>query len=40
MIAHYLNRGHSLEELLGMNFLERMFLLAAWELEVDALNGQ
>ena len=40
VIAHYLNRGHSLEELLGMTFLERMFLLAAWELEVDALNGQ
>ena len=40
MIAHYLNRGHSLEELLGMSFLERMFLLAAWELEVDAMNGQ
>lgn len=40
MIAHYLNRGHRLEELLGMSFLERMFLLAAWELEVEALNGE
>ncbi len=40
MIAHYLNRGHSLEELLQLSTLEQAFFLAAWELEVEALNGE
>ena len=35
MIAHYINRGHSLEEMLSLSNLERMFFLAAWEIEVE-----
>lgn len=35
MIAHYINRGHSLEEMLSLSALERMFFQAAWELELD-----
>jgi hypothetical protein len=40
VIAHYLNRGHSLDELLGLTALELQFFLAAWELEVERLNGE
>ena len=35
MIAHYINRGHSLEEMLSLTYLERMFFMAAWEIEVE-----
>ena len=35
MIAHYINRGHSLEEMLSLNMLERIFFRAAWEIEVE-----
>lgn len=35
MIAHYINRGHSLEEMLSLSYLERMFFMAAWEIEVE-----
>lgn len=33
MIAHYINRGHSLEEMLSLSNLERIFFRAAWEIE-------
>ncbi len=35
MIAHYINRGHSLEEMLSLNMLERIFFRAAWEIETE-----
>ena len=35
MIAHYINRGHSLEEMLSLSNLERTFFLAAWEIELE-----
>ena len=35
MIAHYINWGHSLEEMLSLSYLERMFFIAAWEIEVE-----
>lgn len=35
MIAHYINRGHSLEEMLSLSDLERTFFLAAWEIELE-----
>jgi len=33
LIAHYLNRGHSLEELLSLSPAEKLFFGIAWELE-------
>lgn len=35
MIAHYINRGHSLEEMLSLSYLERIFFLAALEIEAE-----
>ena len=35
MIAHYINRGHSLEEMVSLSHMERLFFLAAWEIEVE-----
>lgn len=35
MIAHYINKGHSLEEMLSLSHLERLFFLAAWEIESE-----
>lgn len=39
MIAHYLQRGHSLDELLGLSASERLFFHASAELELEALGG-
>ena len=33
MIAHYLQLGHPLAELLALTPLELMFFAAAWEIE-------
>jgi hypothetical protein len=35
VIAHYINLGHSLEEMLSLSSLERAFFLAAWEIEQE-----
>ena len=35
MIAHYINRGHSLKEMLSLTMLERIFFRAAWEIEAE-----
>lgn len=35
MIAHYLQLGHPLSELLALTPLELMFFAAAWELEEE-----
>ena len=35
MIAHYINRGHILEEMLSLTMLERVFFRAAWEIETE-----
>lgn len=35
MIAHYINRGHSMEEMLSLTMLERIFFRAAWEIEAE-----
>ena len=35
MIAHYINRGHSLDELVNLTPLECQFFLCAWELEEE-----
>lgn len=40
LIAHYINLGHSLEELLSLSAVEREFFAAAWELETEALDGK
>ena len=35
MIAHYLSKGHTLEELVNLSPSERLFFQAAWEIELD-----
>ena len=40
LIAHYLGRGHTLDELMNLTTLEREFFIAAWELEEEALSGK
>ncbi len=35
MIAHYLSKGHSLEELVNLKTSERLFYQAAWEVELE-----
>ena len=35
MIAHYVNRGHSLWEMLSLTMMERVFFRAAWEIETE-----
>ena len=35
MIAHYINRGHSLEEMLSLTMLERVFFRTAWAIETE-----
>lgn len=35
VIAHYLNCGHSLDELVNLTLTERAFYQAAWELEIE-----
>lgn len=40
LIAHYLGRGHTLDELLSLSSLEREFFIAAWELEEEAQDGK
>jgi len=40
VIAHYLNCGHSLDELLNLSSLEMTFFLAAWEMEAEMLYGK
>ena len=35
LIAHYLNLGHSLDEMLSLSPTERMFYGIAWELEEE-----
>lgn len=39
MIAHYINRGHSLEEMVSLSHLERLFFRAAWEIEVEEVTA-
>lgn len=35
VIAHYINRGQRLDDLLALTTVERLFFLAAWELEAE-----
>lgn len=35
MIAHYLSKGHSLEEMVNLSAGERLFYQAAWEVELE-----
>lgn len=35
LIAHYINKGHSLDELLKLTAVEKAFFLAAWECEIE-----
>ena len=35
VIAHYINRGQRLDDLLALTTTERLFFLAAWELEAE-----
>jgi len=37
VIAHYLSKGHSLEELVNLSTSERLFFQAAWEVELEYL---
>lgn len=35
MIAHFLSKGHSLDELVNLSPTEKLFFQAAWEIELD-----
>jgi hypothetical protein len=35
VIAHYLGKGHTLEELVNLTSSERLFYMAAWEAELE-----
>lgn len=35
MIAHFLSRGHTLEEMTGLSPMELRFYRIAWELEAE-----
>lgn len=37
LIAHYINRGHTLEEMVHLTELEKQFYLASLNLEVEML---
>lgn len=37
MIAHFLSKGHTLEEMVNLTPTERLFYQAAWEIELEYL---
>lgn len=39
LIAHYINRGHTLDELLNLSYAEKEFFAAAWEVERENLEA-
>lgn len=39
LIAHYINRGHTLNELLDLSYTEKEFFAAAWEVEREDLEA-
>lgn len=43
MLHYYLEKGHSMKELLSLSFMEKMFMLASMELtgeEMDKAYGE
>jgi len=38
MYAYYINRGHTLDSLLSLSYLEKIFYLEAMEYEIEVEN--
>lgn len=35
VIAHYLSKGHTLDEMVNLSMSERLFYQASWEVELE-----